>query len=91
MQDGILHKHSTMNLEVFDKMATQAHREGNARHIAKLDIIKAQPYKAEGAAIRAAAAEAGQSIQAYILDAIRERMAREGLTLDATKDSTSDC
>ena len=72
-------------------MATQAHREGNARHTAKLDIIKIQPYKAEGAAIRAAAASAGQSVQAYILEAIRERMAREGLTLDATNDSTSDC
>lgn len=58
-------------------MATQAHREGNARHIAKLDIIKIQPYKAEGAAIRAAAAEAGQSVQAYILQAINERMERE--------------
>ena len=77
MQDGILHKHSTMNLEVFDKMATQAHREGNARHIAKLDIIKIQPYKAEGAAIRAAAAEAGQTVSAYILHAINERMERD--------------
>ena len=42
-------------------------------------------------AVRAAAASAGQSVSAYILDAIRERMAREGLTLDATNDSTSDC
>ena len=58
-------------------MATQAHREGNARHIAKLDIIKVQPYKAEGAAIRAAAASAGQSVQAYILEAVRARMERE--------------
>lgn len=58
-------------------MATQAHREGNARHIAKLDIIKIQPYKAEGAAIRAAAAKAGQSVQAYILQAVRERMQRD--------------
>lgn len=71
-------------------MATQAHRDGNARHIAKLDIIKIQPYKAEGAAIRAAAANAGQSVQAYILEAIRERMAREGLTLDASSDAPGD-
>lgn len=71
-------------------MATQAHRDGNARHIAKLDIIKIQPYKAEGAAIRAAAANAGQSVQAYILEAIRERMAREGLTLDAPNDAPGD-
>ena len=77
MQDGILHKHDSMNLEVFDKMATKAKLEGNARHIAKLDNILLRPYKAEGAAIRAAAAEARQSVQAYILQAIRERMERE--------------
>ena len=66
-----------MNLEVLYKMPTQAHKDGNARHIAKLDIIKIQPYKAEGTAIRAAAADAGQSVQAYILQAIRERMERD--------------
>lgn len=33
-------------------------------------------------AVRAAADAAGQTVSAYILDAIRERMAREGLTLD---------
>lgn len=58
-------------------MPTQAHKDGNARHIAKLDIIKIQPYKAEGAAIRAAAADAGQSVQAYILEAVRARMERD--------------
>lgn len=36
-----------------------------------------RPTKAEGAAIRAAAASAGQSVQAYVLQAIRERMERE--------------
>lgn len=36
-----------------------------------------QPYKAEGEAIRAAAASAGQSVQGYILQAVRERMQRE--------------
>lgn len=58
-------------------MATKAHLDGNARHIAKLDNILLRPYKAEGAAIRAAAANAGQSVQAYILQAIRERMERD--------------
>ena len=59
-------------------MPTQAKKDGNARHIAKLDIIKIQPYKEEGAAIRAAAAAAGQSVQGYVLQAVRERMEREG-------------
>lgn len=58
-------------------MPTQAKREGNARHIAKLDVIKIQPYKEEGAAIRAAAAAAGMSVQRYILEAVREKMEHE--------------
>lgn len=59
-------------------MSTQAKREGNARHIEKLDRIELRPYKADGEEIRAAAAAAGQSLQGYILQAIRERMEREG-------------
>lgn len=58
-------------------MASDAKRAGNARHIAKLDLLKVQPYKDEGAAIRAAAAAAGQSVSSYILQAVRERMQRE--------------
>lgn len=58
-------------------MPTQAKKEGNARHIAKLDIIKIQPYKEEGAAIRAAASAAGMSVQRYILEAVREKMKHE--------------
>ena len=63
--------------------------ERTRRYQATRDAIMLRPAKLEGAAIRAAAADAGQSVQAYILEAIRERMAREGLTLDATNDSTS--
>lgn len=55
-------------------MPTEAKKAGNARHVAKLDQIKIQPYKEEGERIRAAAAAAGQSVQAYILEAIRDRM-----------------
>ena len=58
-------------------MPTQAKKDGNARHIAKLDIIKIQPYREEGAAIRAAAAAAGKSVQGYVLEAVREKMERE--------------
>ena len=58
-------------------MASDAKRAGNARHIAKLDLLKVQPYKAEGAEIRAAASAAGQSVSSYILQAVRERMQRE--------------
>jgi predicted HicB family RNase H-like nuclease len=48
------------------------------RHLEKLDNIMVRPYKAEGEQIRAAAADAGQSLQGYILQAVRERMEREG-------------
>lgn len=57
---------------------SESKRITDARHIAKLDQIKIQPYKEEGQRIRAAAAAANQSVQGYILDAVRERMDREG-------------
>lgn len=46
----------------------------NAAHAAKLDRIVIQPYKEEGEAIRNAAKQSGQSLQSYILDAIRSRI-----------------
>jgi len=49
----------------------------NATHIAKLDVIRIQPYREEGQKIRAAAAAAGQSLQGYILQAVRDRMEKE--------------
>lgn len=57
--------------------STKAKLEGNARHAEKLDFIAIKPYKEEGIQIRAAAAAAGESVQGYILRAIRERMARD--------------
>lgn len=56
---------------------TKARREGNDRYNAKCDKILVQPLKDVGAEIRAAAAAAGQSLQGYILQAVRERMDRE--------------
>lgn len=41
------------------------------------DILKATPGKEEGQRIRQAAARAGQSVSAYILEAVRDRMKRE--------------
>ena len=58
-------------------MSTDAKRAGNARHPAKLDRIVIQPEKEEGTIIRQAAANAGQSVQGYSLQAIKERMGRE--------------
>ena len=58
-------------------MSTDAQRAAVLRHQAKLDRIVIQPSKEEGAEIRQAAANAGQSVQGYILQAIKERMERE--------------
>ena len=58
-------------------MQSQARKESIARHVAKLDLIKIQPYREEGMVIRDSAAEAGQSVQAYVLQAVKERMQRD--------------
>ena len=56
---------------------TAAKAATNAKHGAKLDQIMIRPYKEEGQQIREAAQRAGQSTQAYILQAVRERMEKE--------------
>lgn len=58
-------------------MVTDAKRRANDAYNAKCDYISLRPPKEDGAEIRAAAAEAGQSLQGYILQAVRERMTRE--------------
>ena len=52
-------------------------KASNARYMGKLDNIMVRPTKDEGAEIRAAAVAAGQSLQGYILQAVRERMERD--------------
>lgn len=47
------------------------------KHHEKLDNIMIRPYKEKGQQIRQAAADAGQSLQGYILQAIDERMQLE--------------
>lgn len=58
-------------------MSTDAKRAGNARHLEKLGRIDLRPYKEETEKIKEAAARAGQSVSAYILEAVRDRMDRE--------------
>jgi len=52
-------------------------RESNKKSDLKYAQILIKPYRAEAEEIRAAAAAAGQSLQGYILQAIRERMEKE--------------
>ena len=58
-------------------MSTEAEKRAVANYQKNRDAIMLRPSKEEGQTIRAAAAVAGQSVQAYILEAIRERMSRE--------------
>lgn len=58
-------------------MVTESKRRNNDKYNAKCDAIQVRPLKPEGELIRAAAAAAGESLQGYILKAIRERMERE--------------
>jgi uncharacterized protein (DUF1778 family) len=48
--------------------------------------ILIKPYKNQGAEIRAAAAQAGKSLQGYILEAVAEKMERDGETLPSVDD-----
>lgn len=57
---------------------TEARKRANAAYNRRQDNIMIRPSKAEGALIRAAAAEAGQSVQGYILDTLRARLRADG-------------
>lgn len=56
---------------------SEAKRQANAAYQKRQDALTIRPSKEEGAQIRQAAADAGQSVQAYILDAIRNRMQKD--------------
>lgn len=53
---------------------SDAHKRASARWNASRDNIMIRPTIEEGQAIRAAAEQAGKSVQAYILDIIRAAM-----------------
>lgn len=61
-------------------MATEAQRRAAIAYNKRQDNIMVRPSKEDGAAIRAAAAAAGQSVQRYILDAVAARMAADQAT-----------
>lgn len=58
-------------------MSTDAQKRASTNYNRKQDNIMIRPNKEEGAAIRAAAAAAGRSVQGYVLQAVREKMERE--------------
>ena len=58
-------------------MASEAQIRASVRYNQSKDSITIRPSKEDGAAVRAAAAAAGQSVQGYIMQACSERMRRE--------------
>ena len=65
-------------------MAVSARKRlNNDKYNAKCTQINLKPLTPEANAIKAAAAAAGQSLQGYILQAVRERMAKDGQPLTA--------
>ena len=55
-------------------MATKAQRKAVSAYQKRQDNIMIRPSKDEGARIRQAAADAGMSVQAFILDTLRARI-----------------
>ena len=55
-------------------MATEAQRRAAIAYNRRQDAITIRPSKDEGAHIRQAAADAGMSVQAFILDTLRARI-----------------
>ena len=58
-------------------MSTEAQKRASTNYNRRQDNIMIRPSKEEGAAIRAAAAAAGMSVQAYVLRAVRTWMEHE--------------
>ena len=59
-------------------MLTDKKKASNNRYFDRCDSIQIRPKLHKGQAIRAAAAAAGQSVQAYILQACAVRMEQDG-------------
>lgn len=63
--------------------STEAQKRASANFNRKQDNLMTRTSKAEGARIRAAAAQKGMSVQAYILDTLRARMDADGVPYPA--------
>lgn len=65
-----------------------AQKKANIAYNRRQDSITLRPAKEDGAKVRAAAAESGQSLQRYIMQACAERMARDGFQPPPAPDDT---
>lgn len=58
-------------------MTTEAQIRASVKHNRTKDAITLRITKEEGAQVRQAAADAGQTVTAYIMDAVRERLDKD--------------
>ena len=56
---------------------TEAQKKASIEYNRRRDAITLRPTKEEGAQIRQAAADAGQSVQGYVLGAVRVQMDKD--------------
>lgn len=66
-----------MNFCGGDRLSTDAKRRGNARYLATKKTVTIRMNPETHTEMQSVAAAAGQSLQGYILQAVRERMERE--------------
>lgn len=59
-------------------MSTKAQIKASAKYNKSRDYFGLRPSKEDGARIRKAAADAGKSVQAFILDILREHINSRG-------------
>ena len=69
-------------------MSTDAKRAGNARYLAKFKTVATRIPQEEYEQVKNAAARAGESVAGYIVNATRERMARDGFQPPPAPDDT---
>lgn len=62
---------------------SESKRRNNDAYNAKCDRFELRPLRPIGSDIRNASALSGQSLQGYILQAVRDKMARDGFQPEA--------
>ena len=68
-------------------MSTDAKRAGNARYLSKFKTVATRLMPEEYEQVKTAAQCAGESVAGYIVNATRERMARDGFQPPAPDDT----
>ena len=69
-------------------MSSDAKRASNARYLSKFKTVSVRFAQTDATAVQAAADAAGESLNAYIVGAVAQRMDREQPTEDALPPET---